>query len=708
MPSLTGPHPVASNFRPLGPPAPPVPGTYADRVAELLRALGELTRLHPIAPSPTAPNPIANGPIVNGPGVNGPGVYVPGVSGPIPAGLEPLAEAFLRSEHAIVEIRDRLGAELRYENDRASALELVARQEPQDVVTDAILQMIVHQDPAASVVLFALDEAGLRLAACRGIPGQMAAALQADPPEADSPALAAAASGGKVVLTPSAAQLPNLDPFRQLLLAHGFRACAAWPAVCRDGQVLAILCLCLPLEGPPPDHARPLLEGAAHTAAIALESRRTYTELAYQAQHDTLTSLPNRLCFHDLTRQAVGSARRRAHRLALIRIDLDNFKHINDIFGHRGGDALLREVARRLRSAVRAADSVARMGGDEFAVLLHEVDGPDGAAQAARKLRALVAVPVLYQGLEISATGSVGVSLFPDHASDADSLLSRADAALDTARAHGRDCFHVFTPEASAGIHERITLEFQLRRALELNQFHLLYQPQFSASTRRITGVEALLRWNTPSAGLVPPDRFIPIAESLGVIVPIGRWALEQACRQAARWAALGHRLRMAVNVSAIQFARPDFTQTVLEVVGYTGIDPALLELELTESCLMCDPALVRSQMDALRAAGIRLSLDDFGTGYSSLSYLHHLPVDAIKIDRSFIRDLGTDSANARLVEAVVRLAQSLQLTVVAEGVENQCQLDVLSDLGCEYIQGFLFERPHTPESIEQLLSERR
>lgn len=682
MSSLTGPHPVSSNFRPLRPAAPPVPETYADRVAELLRALGELTRLHPIATAPVA-------------------------AGPIPAGMEPSAEALLRSERAIVEIRDRLGAELRYEHDRAAALELVARQEPQDVVTDAILQIIVHQDPAASVVLFTREEAGLRLAASRGIPGELAAALQTAPPEADSPALAAAVSAGKVVLTASTAQLPNLDPFRHMLLTHGFRACAAWPAVCGDGRVLGILCLCLPQEGPPPDHARTLLEGAARTAAIALESRRTYTELAYQAQHDTLTSLPNRLCFHDLTRQAVGSARRRGHRLALIRIDLDNFKHINDIFGHRGGDALLREVARRLRSAVRAADSVARMGGDEFAVLLHEVDGPDGAAQAARKLRSLVAVPVLYQGQEISATGSAGVSLFPDHATDAESLLSRADAALDTARSRGRDCFHIFTPEASAGIHERITLEFQLRRALEQNQFHLLYQPQFSASTCRITGVEALLRWDTPT-GLIPPDRFIPIAESLGVIVPIGRWALEQACRQAARWAGLGYRLRMAVNVSAIQFARPDFTQTVLEVVGYTGIDPALLELELTESCLMCDPALVRSQMDALRAAGIRLSLDDFGTGYSSLSYLHHLPVDAIKIDRSFIRDLGTDSANARLVEAVVRMAQSLQLTVVAEGVENQSQLAVLSDLGCEYVQGFLFERPHTPESIERLLSERR
>ncbi|MBK7927558.1 MAG: diguanylate cyclase [Bryobacterales bacterium] len=302
--------------------------------------------------------------------------------------MEPSAEALLRSERAIAEIRDRLGAELRYEHDRAAALELVARHEPQEAVADAILRMIVHQDPAASVALFTRDEAGLRLAAWRGLPGEMAASLQTDPPEADSPAVAAAASGGQVVLTPSAAQLPNLDPFRQILLAHGFRACAAWPAVCGEGQVLAILCLCLTQEGPPPDHARPLLEGAARTAAIALESRRTYTELAYQAQHDTLTSLPNRLCFHDLTRQAVGSARRRGHRLALIRIDLDNFKHINDIFGHRGGDALLREVARRLRPAVRAADSVARMGGDESAVLLHEVDGPDGAAQAACKLRA--------------------------------------------------------------------------------------------------------------------------------------------------------------------------------------------------------------------------------------------------------------------------------------------------------------------------------
>lgn len=671
MSSLSRPHPVRSDVPAARKGAARATEAREDRVAEVLRLLGGLTGLHPVS-----------------------------------TGMEPGGDVLLRGERALAEIRERLGAELRWEHDRARTLELVARNEPQDAVLDSVLQMVVHQEPAAAAI-FTLDETGLRLAAACGLPEALTGRFGAEPPEATSPALAPALLG-EPVFTGSVSRLPNLDPFRESLLVHGLHSCAAWPAVSADGTVLALLLLFAAREGTPGAGVRAMMESAVRTAALALENRRTYTALAYQAQHDTLTSLPNRLCFHDLTRQAVGSARRRGHRLALIRVDLDNFKHVNDMFGHRGGDSLLREVARRLRSAVRAADSVARMGGDEFAILLHEVDGPEGALQAARKIRALLSAPVPFEGAEISVTGSVGVSLFPDHATDAESLLCRADEALDAARARGRDCCHVFTPGTSTGAHERIAMEFQLRRALEQNQFHLVYQPQFSASTHRITGVEALLRWDNPSVGLIPPDRFIPMAESLGVIVPIGRWALEEACRQAARWAAMGHRLRMAVNVSAVQFALANFTQSVLEVVGYTGIDPSMLELELTESCLLCDPALVRSQMDALRAAGIRLSLDDFGTGYSSLSYLHRLPVDALKIDRSFIRDLGTDSANARLVEAVVRLAQSLHLTVVAEGVENQAQLAVLSDLGCEYVQGFLFERPLRPESIERLLVDDR
>ncbi|MEP7364239.1 MAG: EAL domain-containing protein [Acidobacteriota bacterium] len=601
-----------------------------------------------------------------------------------------------------------LARERQFERDRSATLELVARNELQEVVLESILDLLGHQDAGIAAAVFLSEETGLVTAAARGVSPEFLQDLRAEPPQMTSPAIAGAAMLAKPVYTQATAELPNLDPFRQTLLTHGWQSCAIEPAVASGGQVLGVMAIFGRQPGVPPLASRRVLEQAAGLAALALEHQKIYTTLAYQAHHDTLTSLPNRLCFHDSMRQALGSARRRGHKLALLRLDLDNFKHVNDMFGHRAGDTLLREIARRLRSTVRAADTIARMGGDEFAILLHEVDGMEGAAQAADKVRTVLSAPVSIQGREIITSASVGISLFPDHATDPEALLSQADTALYAARAGGRNRFHFFRPEADAHIHQRFELEFQLRRALERDEFHLVYQPQYSAESCRITGVEALLRWTNPVVGLISPERFIPVAESLGLIVPIGRWALEEACRQAARWAAAGQRLRMAVNVSAVQFARPDFTQMVLEVVGYTGMDSGLLELELTESCLVGDAEMVRAQMAALRAAGVRLSLDDFGTGYSSLSCLHMLPLDALKIDRSFIRDLGTETANSRLVEAVVRLAQSLRLSVVAEGVENHMQLAALSDMGCEYVQGFLFEKPHSAESIEELLRQAR
>ncbi|HZO51490.1 MAG TPA: EAL domain-containing protein [Bryobacteraceae bacterium] len=601
-----------------------------------------------------------------------------------------------------------LARERQYERDRCATLEMVARNDPQDAVLESILDLVTHQDAAIAASIFLLENSGLSAAASRGLTAEFLEELRLEPPQLSSPAVSGAAMMAQPVFIPSTAGLPNLDPFRQTLLNHGWQSLAVEPAVASDGQILGAVAFYGRQPGVPAARARTLLERVAGLAALALEHRKVYTSLAYQAHRDTLTSLPNRLCFHDGMKQALGSARRRGHKLALLRLNLDNFKHVNDMFGHRGGDVLLREIARRLRSAVRAADTVARMGGDEFAILLHEIDGVDGAAQAAEKVRTVLSAPVLLQGQDVSTSASIGISLFPDHATNPETLLRQADTALYAARRRGRNSFHFFAPEADAHIHQRFELEFQLRHALEQDEFHLVYQPQYSAQTCRITGVEALLRWTNPVIGLTSPERFIPIAESLGLIVPIGRWVLEEACRQAVRWSAGGHRLRMAVNVSAVQFERPDFTQTVLEVVGYTGMDPHLLELELTESCLMGDPEMARTQMEKLRAAGIRLSLDDFGTGYSSLSYLRMLPVDALKIDRSFIGDLGTDTANARLVEAVVRLAQSLRLSVVAEGVENHLQMAALSDMGCEYLQGFLFEKPHTADSIEQLLRTKR
>ena len=572
-----------------------------------------------------------------------------------------------------------LERELQFERDRGAALEFIARNEPLETVLESVLDLLDHQAPGIAAGIFVPGTSGLTLVAVRGVPAEARRRLQAPP--------------------------PNLDPFRRTLLAHGWQACAVEPAVASDGRVLGIVAAFGCQGGDSISACHSVLSEVARLTAVALEHQKVYEALAYQADHDTLTSLPNRVSFHDSMRQALGSARRRRHKAALLRLDLDDFKQVNDMFGHRAGDALLRQIARRLRSAVRAADTVARMGSDEFAILLHEVDSAEGAAQAAEKIRSVLSAPIAVRGQKFNATASIGISLFPDHATEPRALLGHADTALYAAQVKGGNRYHFFEPAADAHIHERFELEFQLRRALEQNEFHLCYQPQYDAGSFRITGVEALLRWTNPVVGFPSPERFIPAAESLGLIVPIGRWVLEEACRQAVRWAEAGFVLRMAVNVSAVQFARPDFTQSVLQIVSQTGMDPRLLELELTESCLVADPELAGRQMAALRAAGIRMSLDDFGTGYSCLKSLHTLPLDALKIDRSFIRDLGTETANARLVEAVVRLAQSLRLTVVAEGVENHRQLAALSDMGCEYVQGFLFEKPHPPQSIQDLLA---
>jgi diguanylate cyclase (GGDEF)-like protein len=395
--------------------------------------------------------------------------------------------------------------------------------------------------------------------------------------------------------------------------------------------------------------------------------------------------------------------------VAVLLLDLDRFKVINDSLGHAFGDKLLGAVAQRLRQIVREADTVARLGGDEFVILLAEVAEVDDAGLVAAKILRLLAEPHRLDEREITLTASLGVSLFPRDSDDGATLIRNADMAMYRAKRDGRSAFAFYSPEMNRRIRETLDLEGALRQALERDEFRLHYQPKVDLPSGRVIGCEALVRWHHPQRGMVSPADFIPLAEETGLIVPLGTWVLKEACRQARAWQDAGlPALNIAVNLSARQFRKGDLPQLVEEFLRETGLNPSLLELELTESMVMDDPAGAERTMRTLKELGVRLSLDDFGTGYSSLNYLRRFPVDSLKIDRSFIRDVATDPSGASVVTSVIDIAHNLGLTAVAEGVETREQLVFLLGCGCDMLQGFLFSKPLPAEEFADLLREGR
>ncbi len=439
-------------------------------------------------------------------------------------------------------------------------------------------------------------------------------------------------------------------------------------------------------------------------AAAAVEQRELADRLAHQATHDTLTGLPNRALFEDRLEQAIRGVGRHGGSVALLVVDLDGFKRVNDSLGHHAGDELLRQVARRLRGRLRVGDTLSRMGGDEFTVVLTDLRTPSDAVRIGGELLGTLEAAFPVDGRELFVTCSIGVSVYPDDGHDAATLQRHADVAMYRAKAAGRNALRCFTPEMNETARERLELEGRLRWALELGEFELYYQPQVTLSGKPVA-VEALVRWRHPSLGLVPPAKFIPAAEESGLIVAIGTWVLSEACRQAALWRDAGRPIRVAVNVSALQFVRPDFFETVEQALNEAGLAPGLLEVELTESLVMRDPGESARQMEKLRALGVRVAVDDFGTGYSSLSYLHRLPIDVLKIDRSFVAEVEGLRGTQALVQAIVALARALDLTVVAEGVETTGQLAFLSELGCDLAQGYLFAKPMPANEADALFT---
>ena len=448
-----------------------------------------------------------------------------------------------------------------------------------------------------------------------------------------------------------------------------------------------------------------LIREQARLAETASVARATSLRMSYLAQHDVLTDLPNRQLLNDRLGGAIALARRYRRQLALVFVDLDRFKHINDAQGHTSGDQLLQSVAERLLTCVRSSDTVSRYGGDEFLILLSEIADAGDAAVSVRKIIAALTRPYRIAHHDLHITVSMGISGYPADGQDAETLIKRADIAMYHAKEQGRDGYQFFKQDLYVAALERQSLEGSLRNAVAGQEFVLHYQPKMNLETGAIIGAEALIRWRHPERGLVPPAQFVPIAEDCGLIVPIGQWALHEACRQTRAWQNAGQRpLPVSVNISAVELKAKGFLEGVRGILQKTHLEPWYLELELTETVLMAHAETTTPVLQALKAMGMQLAVDDFGTGYSSLSYLAQFPIDTLKIDQSFIHRITADPDGAPIITAVISMGKSLKHRVIAEGVETQEQFAFLRAQGCGEGQGYYFSRPLAAEQFATLL----
>lgn len=590
-------------------------------------------------------------------------------------------------------------------DERRQVLELVARSQSIEMVGQQLLTMIRQYYPKLLYAALILPDLSVQHIAHADLAPGLAERLNV---------WVRAHATGDIGYQPIE-RCPPGDPrwagMDDLLRVSGLADCWIVPIYARARALRPGGALVIAHRGPMTIDASDIqvIELVEQLLLIALEQQDHLRQLAYQAQHDALTGLPNRVLFEERLERAIVAARRSSHMLAVLFIDLDRFKQINDTLGHTTGDTLLVQVARRFESCVRSVDTLARRGGDEFMLVLTEISSSQQVARVAERLRDLLQPPFHITGHELFVSASIGASIFPTDGDDADSLQRRADAAMYRAKNSPLSSFQFFDLAANQTTVERLRLENYLRRALERNELALYYQPKVDRAGR-VVGVEALLRWKHPDLGMISPARFVPLAEELGLIIPIGAWCMARSFAQVRAWQRPGRPIFVAINVSIIQFTQPDFVEGLRAIITASGLDPSLCVLELTESMLIGDQESVIQRLNEIRALGVTLAIDDFGTGYSSLGYLRRMPISILKIDRVFVADIGTerDDSGRAIITSIITLAHQLGMHVVAEGVETSAQRDFLNGVGCDMIQGFFYSEALPPALFAHLLAAER
>jgi diguanylate cyclase (GGDEF)-like protein/PAS domain S-box-containing protein len=591
-------------------------------------------------------------------------------------------------------------------DEQAAVLEMIALNLPLGEILDRLVLLMESQLEGVVGSILLLDETGrhlthgaaptLPLAYCRAIDGI----------EISSGIGATIASHRDSVFVSDISNDPLWTELQTLALPHNLRSCWSSAIMSHQGAVLGTFAMYTNLVRHPGPTEKKLLQITTRIAAIAIERQHAEDRISFMAHHDMLTGLPNRSLLTDRLTQAMLQTERHNPWVSVVFVDLDNFKFVNDSLGHNAGDKVLKTVAQRMLDCVRSTDAVVRLGGDEFIILLTDLPANTDAISATlHQIKMAIAEPISINDQAFHVTCSMGVATFPHDGTEAETLIANADAAMYKAKDSGRDSFQFFTAEMNTRAHERLALQDGIRQGIAHSEFHLVYQPQVDLRSGQILAVEALVRWQHPTLGVISPIQFIPLAEETGLIVPLGDWVLHEACRQNKQWQDEGHApITVCVNVSARQFQDENWTDRVLRVLSETDLDPKYLELELTESLVMRDVERAIVIMKDLQTAGIAFAIDDFGTGYSSLSALKNLPVSRLKIDQSFVRNLAQDEDDRTIAAAVISLGQKLNLKVIAEGVETGEQLAFLRENQCDEIQGYLFSRPVDSKAIEALL----
>jgi diguanylate cyclase (GGDEF)-like protein/PAS domain S-box-containing protein len=571
-----------------------------------------------------------------------------------------------------------------------------------------VMNLVCHEVekilPEVTVSVIGVDAQGrLRPLAAPGLPESLSAFIDGLECGPMVGACGTAAWSGLPVITPDIATDPRWEPYKAPFLSLGLRACWSSPIKANDGRVLGTFALYYhERREPDASHVR-VVDLCLHLCALALERERTKAHVHRLAYYDTLTGLPNRVLFSGKAEQILLAAAHADSPAAFMFIDIDRFKRVNDTQGHSAGDSLLSEIAQRLTLELRSVDIVARLAGDEFAIVVPDCTA-DQAADLADRILIRLSEPATAGRMSFNPSASIGIAVFPSDGWDVDTLLRHSDIAMYRAKSEGGGRIVFYSGEMNRAMQERLALESALRDALRAGELQLHYQPQIdSTGSLRLHGVEALLRWQHPEIGEISPSTFVPMAEECGLIDELGRWTLERACRQLADWRKRNVPVpRVSINLSAINFERLDLPDYISYLIRTCGLQPGDLVVEVTESVMLAQKPSVLANIDAIHRLGIQLSIDDFGTGYSSLSHIHRLPISEIKLDMSFVRDLETSESARALTTSILRIGESLRLTVVAEGVETQAQRDLLAGLNCHVLQGYLFSCPLSPTSLER------